>query len=60
MSTRLRLVALLALITTALSACVIVPVPARRAYIGPAPGVIVAPYPRHRHHHHDGYYRYRR
>ena len=44
MSLRLRVIALLALVVTSLSACVVVPVPARRAYIQPAP-VIVAPYP---------------
>jgi hypothetical protein len=51
MSFRLRLVALLVLASTALSACVVVPVPARRhTYVERPPAVIVAPYPRYRHH----------
>ena len=44
----LRLLALLALAATALSACVVVPVPARRVYVEPTPPpVIVTPYSRH-------------
>jgi hypothetical protein len=52
MSFRLRLLALLGLLALAassLSACVVVPVPARGVYV--APPVVVAPYP------HYGYYR---
>ena len=55
MSFRLRLLALLALAATSLSACVVVPVPARRVYVEPPPAVIVAPYPRHRYYG-DRYY----
>ena len=51
MSYRLRLLALLALVATALSACVVVPVPERRAYYGPP--VYVTPYPYYYGHHRD-------
>ena len=44
MFSRLKLLVLIALAATALSACVVVPVPAHRAYVVPPP-VIVAPYP---------------
>lgn len=50
MSFRLGLLGLFALAAISLSACVVVPVPARGVYVAPAP-VIVAPYPHH------GYYR---
>src|SRR5262245_4059378 len=43
-----RLLALLALVAASLSACVVVPVPARRVYVEPPPPVVVVPYPRHR------------
>lgn len=49
MSTRLKVVALLALVVTSLSACVVVPVPARRAYVEPSV-VYVTPYPYYYHH----------
>jgi hypothetical protein len=48
MSSRLRLLAAIALAAASLSACVVVPIPARRVYAEPPPAVYVAPYP-HRH-----------
>src|SRR5262252_337520 len=58
MSFRLRLLALLGLLALAassLTACVVVPVPARGVYVAPPP-VVVAPYP----HYGYGYGYYRR
>lgn len=53
----LRLIALVGLVATSLSACVVVPVPARRAYVEPPAAVIVAPYPRYEYGH-RGYRRW--